>query len=522
MPWLALLAACAAAPARAPEPGGRIARGVVFADLDGDGRRDPLEFGLRGVAVSNGREVVRSDWRGRWALPVSDDTIVFVVKPRGWSPPLDENGLSRFYYRHKPHGSPAQLHFPGVAPTGELPASIDFPLRRHAEPDDYRVVLLADPQPYTPEELDLLARDVVAELIGIDAAFGLSLGDLVGDDLSLFEPLNGLIGAIGIPWYNVQGNHDMNYDAASDAEADESFERVYGPATYAFQVGRAHFIVLDDVVYSGRRPDGKPGSYQGGLSDTQLDFVRNYLATVPPRDLVVLAMHIQLLGAGIHQVPQRRKLLEILADHPHALSLAGHAHLMRHRFLEGDGESSAPGAHHHFVVGTASGSWWRGAPDEAGIPHTTMRDGAPNGYAILSISGNRYALRYKAARRPAEHQMLIHAPGSVAAADADETEILVNVFAGSDRSRVEMRLAGGAWIPLRRVERPDPAYRAIFEREAELRPPDGFQLPPPVDSPHLWAGRLPADPPPGLHVLEVRARDMFGQIDHARRPLRIE
>ena len=34
---------------------------------------------------------------------------------------------------------------------------------------------------------------------------------------------------VGIPWYNVHGNHDMNFLATDDRYADETFERVYGP-----------------------------------------------------------------------------------------------------------------------------------------------------------------------------------------------------------------------------------------------------------------------------------------------------
>ena len=59
------------------------------------------------------------------------------------------------------------------------------------------------------DELRHLARDVVEELIGTDAKFGVTLGDIMFDDLSLFEANNALIALIGIPWYNVIGNHDI-------------------------------------------------------------------------------------------------------------------------------------------------------------------------------------------------------------------------------------------------------------------------------------------------------------------------
>ena len=37
-----------------------------------------------------------------------------------WRTPLSEHNLPRFYYVHKPHGSPTLKH-PGVAPTGPWP-----------------------------------------------------------------------------------------------------------------------------------------------------------------------------------------------------------------------------------------------------------------------------------------------------------------------------------------------------------------------------------------------------------------
>jgi hypothetical protein len=33
--------------------------------------------------------------------------------------------------------------------------------------------------------------------------------------LSLYPRLNRIIGQIGLPWYNIGGNHDLNYEAPS-------------------------------------------------------------------------------------------------------------------------------------------------------------------------------------------------------------------------------------------------------------------------------------------------------------------
>ncbi len=166
-----------------------VARGNVFHDKNGNGIFDRNESGVRGVAVSNGREVVATDTRGQYALPVSNDTILFVIKPRGWSTALDVDGISRGYYVHKPAGSP-KTKYPGVAPTGPLPTSVDFPLVRHHEPEQFNVLIFGDPQPEDEKGVEHYGHDVIEELVGSDAMFGVSLGDIVEDRLDLLDDIN--------------------------------------------------------------------------------------------------------------------------------------------------------------------------------------------------------------------------------------------------------------------------------------------------------------------------------------------
>src|SRR5262245_13345521 len=124
-----------------------LASGVVFEDRRGDGQRRPGDRGVRGVMVSNGRDVVLTDADGRWQLPLAEGDSVFVIKPPHWATPVD-GALPRFSYLHQPRGTPAGVHYryPVVAPTHALPRSIDFPLRRQAEPRQFEALLLADSQ----------------------------------------------------------------------------------------------------------------------------------------------------------------------------------------------------------------------------------------------------------------------------------------------------------------------------------------------------------------------------------------
>ena len=507
------------------------ATGIVFDDRDGDGRRGANEVGIGGVKVSNGVEVVRTDANGRYTIGVDDDTTIFVIKPSGWTTPHDDLGLPRFYYHHKPNGSPdGNFRFKGVAPTGPLPTSIDFPLRRQVESERFEVVLVADPQPYDREEVDWYTKTSIRELTDYPAAFGIALGDIVGDDLSLLEPLNRAQAKTGFPWRNVYGNHDMNFMATDDAYADETFERVYGPVNYAFDYGRVHFIVLDNVLwrgFAGLGDNGKPkiGNYTGHLTDKILKFVENDLATVDEDRLIVLCTHIPLINptSEKHATPQLKQLMQLLSRFSNTVSFSGHTHRNGNYFagIESGYTPRAATEHHHHNVGTASGSWYRGPRRANGVPVATMCDGTPMGYAVATFDDNEYSVRYKAVGRPADYQMTIHVPATITQSRLGKAEVVVNVFNGSARSTTRMRLlVGGTWTTMKQTRRLDPTYVAAQEASrttsGNRRP-----LPEPYATSHIWAAKLSPMLTTGDYVVEVETVDMFGQTHRATKSFRV-
>lgn len=498
---------------------GAFVEGVVYHDRNQNGVRDSGEPGIPNVLVSNQREVVRTDSKGRYRLPVGEDTKIFVIKPRGWRTAIDADNVPRFYYIHKPQGSPP-VRYRGVAPTGPLPASVDFPLYPQRESERFTVLMFGDTQPRDLREVSYIAHDVLRELIGTrEAAFGIVLGDVVFDDLTVMPPLIQAVGRIGIPFYYVLGNHDMNYDSPDDEHSDETWERVFGPNYYAFQCGHVHFLVLDDVVWEGAR-DGQRGRYRAGLGERQIEFIRNYLHYVPRQHWVVLCMHIPMWEW--HE-EERRAVFELLAPFPNTLSFSAHTHYQTQRFFGAADGWQGRQPHLHWNAVTVCGSWWTGAPDSTGIPHTTMRDGTPNGYLWVSFDRAKFRIRYQASRRPADYQMNIYLPDAIPQAQLAETEVLANVFAGSERSVVEMRVGEqGEWIRLQPVQgRVDPAYAELKRLETEYKLP-GRALPGVMPCPHLWGGRLPANLPRGTHTLYVRTTDMFGQTFVDRRLFRVE
>jgi hypothetical protein len=498
----------------------KTAQGTVYEDRNNNRKRDKGEPGIADVRVSNGTKIVLTDDQGRYTLSVDDDDIIFVIKPRDWATPLDGDKLPQFFYIHKPAGSPANFKYAGVAPTGPLPKSIDFPLHRQPEADKFKAIMFGDPQPRNITEVEYIAHDVIEQIIAEeahDAAFGVTLGDIVFDDLSIMEPLNQAIALIGIPWYNVIGNHDLNLDAKDDDESDETFERIYGPAYYSFDYGPTHFLVLDDVFWHGGK-DGKKGHYHGGLGDRQMQFIRNDLALIPADQLVVLMMHIPLT-----EVTDRQELYRLIEQRPATVSISAHTHYLEHRLIGDEDGWQGPGKHHHIVNVTVCGSWWRGKKDERGIPHATMSDGGPNGYTIMEFDGSEYALEMRPAGRPANYQMNIYAPEVVKRSDLPTTVVLANVFNGSHRSEVSVRVgATGKWRPMERITIADPAFVAEKEREAKLENRSWTDLPGAHPTPHMWRGMLPPTLPVGTHAIEVRVRDKWDRTVVNRRIIRVE
>ena len=506
-----------------------LAKGFVYHDTNENRSKEDSEKGIPDVAVSNGVDIVLTDENGAYEIPVSDDAVIFIIKPRDWMTPLNDDNLPQFYYLHKPNGYPDNYTYPGVDPTGELPEAINFPLYPEQSADNYKVVIFGDPQPYSIDMIDFLSDDIITELIGKhQLKFGMTMGDIVGDNLDFFSPINQAVAQLGIPWYNVLGNHDVNYMAPTDELSDETFERVYGPATYAFVYGDVHFIVLDDVIHES---EAGSRSYVGGLRPDQLAFVANYLELAPKNDLIVLTMHIPLAqhGESFRQSDQK-KLFDLLKEFPHTLSISAHTHVHNNAFFHQDStdwQQAKP--HHHFNVGTTSGSWWNGLRNEVDVPHTMMRDGTPNGYSFISFNGNDYVIDWKVAGSPEDHQMNIHLPRGIVAKQQDTVLLTVNFFNGSEQSQLAYRIKGVTdWQELEKVEKYDPFYLKIDQRwkhfnDLDLRAqweekfgPDvafpGSPMPAPRMSTHLWEANIGSDFPVGRHVIEVRAKDRYGRV----------
>lgn len=511
-----------------------IATGCVFDDSEGDGVRSAGARGIAGIMVSNGRDVCLTDAEGRWQLTVEDGDCVFVVKPSGWAPPRRDRAIPRFSYVHRRDGSPSQppRRFAGVSPTGALPASIDFPLRRSAEQSRFDVVMIADTQPADQQELSYVRDAVLAGVAETGAAFAIHHGDVTGDDLSLFDRYLRLLSVTGMDWHHCPGNHDMNLDCPDGSSAFETWKRVFGPPHYAFQHGQATFILLNNVEYFGARAKSARGGrgYRGRIGEAQLAFVANVLRHTPEDHLVVVSMHVPLVNFEDPQNPadttvDRRALMALLSGRRHTVSFSGHSHTTEHHYLGADEGFARDVPHHHHVLTAACGSWWSGPPDHRGIPVSLSRDGSPKGFHVLSIDGNRYATCFVAAdvdQPLAQLRLLVGCTAEagaswqlgsrVRAADLARGALFVDVFDGGPRTEVTIEIDGVTPQPvaMRRIEACNPYVVDFFSKHAGSCKPWVEA----ARSSHLWSLPLMHGLPPGAYRVRASAIDAYGA-EHA-------
>jgi hypothetical protein len=495
--------------------------GQVYVDDNGNGRRDHGEPGLAGIAVASGGSLAKTDGDGRFRLVARPGSPVFLVKPAGWHVGLRADGLPDFWRD-------------GCAPRA---ASVDFGLRRESRATSpgtagLQVLVIADPQAKTPAEVSYYVGDIIEPVLGGPAAdLGLTLGDVVDDVPELYPAMKGATARLRVPWLHAPGNHDVDLAATTEAGALGAYRSSFGPDTFAWEEEQANFVVLNDVI---ARPGLRP-AYIGGLREDQFAFLEAYLAGARRDRLLVLALHIPLFDTGEPGEPasfradDRVRLFALLRDFPKLLVLSGHRHAQTHHF-----HSAAEGWHgarplHEFNVGAASGAYWSGVADAAGIPDATMADGTPNGHARLAVDAQGgYALSWHPARLPEGDEastpaMALHAPAVLRQGAYPAWGVYANVYMGHAATRVEYRIDDGEWQAMARVLRADPRLLVENARDdlaGRLRGRD--RSPEAEVSPHLWRGTLPTQLALGEHVIEVRAFDDWQGEQRARTRYRLE
>ena len=360
---------------------------------------------LSSVHVTDGKTIVTTDRNGKYCLQTtSEKEYVYYTLPSGYESPI-ENGIPVFYKKINP----------------ELKKqSVNFDLNKATKSQTNHVFLVwADPQVLEMEEfpqLEEVVKDVnktIAKIPSETYIHAISAGDNVFDRLNFFDKYKQVISEIKVPFYQVIGNHDMDYNNRSNELSAKSFTAAFGPAHFSYNVGNVHYVVLKNVFYYGFSY-----RYIGYIDENQLQWLEQDLKQVKPGSTVMLTMHIPTIYGESEKADSftsemsnsllnRQALYRILAPFNTHI-FAGHSHTQW--FTQ-----AAPNISEH-VHAAASGAWWQGE---------VCPDGSPKGYTVYEINGDSVSWYFKGVNQDKAEQFKLYKTG----ADANYPDCFIaNVY----------------------------------------------------------------------------------------------
>ncbi|WP_207514346.1 calcineurin-like phosphoesterase C-terminal domain-containing protein [Longitalea luteola] len=437
--------------------------------------------GIANVAVTDGINVTLTDKNGRYELTSNITAeFVYISVPAGYAIPADK-GIAAFYV---------------PLAKGNDTVKNDFALEK-LEVDDrkHNFVVWADTQMISKKDVELLKSQSVPDLQALVASYpkntlfhGIGCGDLVWDHFELFEDYKQAVGMCGIPFYNVIGNHDMDNDARTDDGSAKTFKQQFGPTYYSFNRGEIHYVVLDDVFFLGAHK-----KYIGYITENQLQWLVQDLATVKPGSTVVVSLHIPTFTGQAKRDKKAEELGGVVANREQLYKLLApyKVHIMSgHTHFNDTWEKDNMMEHNH---GTVCGAWWTGP---------ICGDGTPSGYGVYEVDGSEIKWYYKSTGKPKEHQLRVYAKGRLK--DAPE-EICANVWNWDSKWKVEWIEDGVAKGDMERRVSLDPWAIELY---AGPQLPKKHKFVEPTTADHIFF----AKPSPAAKEIMVKVTDRFGNV----------
>lgn len=450
--------------------------------------------GVRGVPVSDGDVVTLTDRDGRYAFESAKrNGYVFYTLPRGFEPEMSDGFNPRIWARLTSKDlKVAEQH--------------DFRLVKRKN-DNYRMIIGADTHLANRiEDLKQFQEGFIPclekERQAADGqpVYSMLLGDLTWDKFwtqnkyNLHDFLRTCRDMhYSVPLFPVIGNHDNDPSVPASSETDflasGPWRDIICPNYYSFNLGRVHYVVLDDIVYKNEdtRPKYAKGvvgsrNYDGKITEEQFRWLEQDLSYVSYSTPIVVALHIPVtrLDDKFRTVTDKLagrttlRLFDALREYKNVHVVSGHTHYNYNTHPE-----EYKNAMEHNIAAVCA-TWW-GTGYVSGRHLCT--DGTPGGYSLWSVKGKKLRWEYHSMEPNGELQMRVYDMNAVRDLYRhDETAkkmlakypnrqdygkiadnvILVNAFAYDDDWKVEI-LEDGRRLDVKRVLAEDPLHTLSYD-----------------------------------------------------------
>ena len=349
---------------------------------------------LAGVVISDGLLCVRTNENGYFEIDSDLSRTKFIMAsiPSGYTAPLNSNGLPIFY--HKVTDEERK--------NGLVQHTFEFnPIKNN--PERYTLIVGADPQPrastagydniayHSLEMCDDFYKDMheKARTINDRNVYGMMLGDLVHENMSLFDNYIAGLRTLGFPMFNILGNHDNDYTAANDEEGRRKYEEKLGPTYYSFNIGKQHYVVLDNLIMKKRESDNSLREYDQGLTDEIWQWLQNDLAYVDRSTTLMVAAHSPMfMGDSMSERSKyaqghRSDYANLFSKYAKVHAWAGHSHTTFNYVYP---ESSNLKNLEVHTVARSTGELWT---------NEYLASGTPRGYTVVEVDGDDISWYFK-------------------------------------------------------------------------------------------------------------------------------
>ena len=349
---------------------------------------------LAGVVISDGLLCVQTDENGYFEIDSDLSRTKFITAsiPSGYSAPTDENGLPIFYHRVTDEERANEM----------VQHKFEFYTVAN-NPERYTLIVGADPQPRARSagydniayhSLDMcedfyLDMKEKAATITDRNVYGMMLGDIVHENMNLFTNYVAGLKTLGFPMFNILGNHDNDYTAKNDTEGRRKYEEYLGPTYYSFNIGKQHYVVLDNLIMKVRSSDNSLRDYDQGLTDEVWQWLQNDLQYVDRSTTIMVAAHspmfmgIDMSERSKHTQGHRTDYAALLSKYAKVHAWAGHAHTTFNYVYP---ESSNLKNIEVHTVARSTGELWT---NEYAI------NGTPRGYTVVEVDGDEISWYFK-------------------------------------------------------------------------------------------------------------------------------
>lgn len=507
--------------ANIPDKTGMTVKGVVYAN----------GVGLANVVVSDGFEVATTDANGIYYLAsAKKGRYVFVSIPGNYEVAATINA-PQFFQRLSQPANVVEVK--------------DFELKP-VNNEKHVVMVLGDMHlAKRTDDLNQFQKGFLPDVNQSiqtfknagNKVYALTLGDMTWDgywysnNYALPEYITEM-NKINAPVFNTMGNHDNDPKFFEDWQAEDKFRDVLGPTYYSFNIGKVHYIVLDNIEYINEK-DAR--NYNTVVVAAQMAWLKKDLATITDKSTpIMIAMHAHLYknptlsGTTESSTPNLANAAEFIA----ALNgftkvniVTGHTH------INYNVETTAnPNIMEHNTAAVCATWWWTGNVGYAG--NHICKDGAPGGYAIWEMNGVDVKWSFKAIGEPVDYQFRAYdlnqvhltkekyAPKFVPTADLkwetyaaeyananSNNEVLINVWNYDLKWKVEVT-ENGIPLTVTRVRMRDPLHIVSYsaqrlDRNSEPTPDFVTTL-----TSHMF--KVKASSPTSTLVIKVT--DRFGKV----------